>query len=64
MVRVEIGGNVGEILNLLTGMKMSKRCRRPEYLVNLHSGEFGNVWCLDVHSIKYAGLVRCKMGRR
>ena len=49
--------------NILPRVRIPDRLVRREYLVNLHTGEFGNPVCLDIHSLNYAPLVRCELGK-
>ena len=51
-----------DLLNLLPGLRIPDRLVRREYLLRLHTGEFGNLTCLDIHSLSYAPLVRCELG--
>lgn len=51
-----------DLQNLLPELHVPDRLRRNEYLVNLHGGEFGGPEGLDIHSLRYAPLVRCELG--
>ena len=51
-----------DLLNLLPRVRIPERLVRREYLLNLHTGEFGNLACLDIHSMDYDPLMRCEMG--
>ena len=48
--------------NILPGLQLPERLVRREYLLNLHTGKFVNLTCLDIHSLSYAPLVRCELG--
>ena len=51
-----------DLLNLLPRVRIPERLVRREYLLRLHTGEFDNLTCLDIHSMDYALLVRCELG--